>query len=56
MNTAAWANRLVVRTFYGRVTWVHLDMKTTCPRSSEVRPVQVARANVWLEAVTGEPC
>ena len=42
--------------FYGMVTWVHLDMKTTFPRSSYVKPVQVATATVWLETVTGEPC
>ena len=36
--------------------WVHLDMKTTCPRSSQVKTVQAAMATVWLETGTGEPC
>ncbi len=38
------------------LTWVHPYMKTTCPRSNWVEPVRVARATVWLETVTGEPC
>jgi hypothetical protein len=41
---------------YGMVTRVYLDLKTARPRSSHVKPVQVATATVWLETVTGEPC